>query len=218
MTALSASTIRSMPRTRARAGEEDRSHFVVLDVDASVPSSTDPCTAPAGVHWIWARSPGQPQELDLVLVGKWLIYVACGHVGYCWHRVREATEERTLGIGAKVSTDWGKAQDLAGIVAEGAAGWRDHVICVYTADWRNREDVARVGSRLAEIDAVRTQTLHYKPDALTYGGMWAGNAPGEIAIYSMRKPYQELLEDPETVAAVRELVQPGACRQPTAPS
>lgn len=183
-----------------------------------MPSSTDPCAAPEGVHWVWAMNPGQPKEPDLLLIGKWLIYVACRHVGYCWHRVREATEEGTLGIGAKASTDWGKAHDLAGIVAEGTAGWRDHVICVYTVDWRNRGDVARVGSRLAEIDAVRTQTLHYKPDALTYGGTWAGNAPGEIAIYSMRKPYQQLLEDPDKLAAVHEIVQFRAGRQPTAPT
>lgn len=192
-----------MPSERTRRGEEGRSHFVPLDALPLAPSTTDPCAAREGTHWIHAISPTAPHHLDPLLVGKWLIYISCRHVGYCWPRVREATEAGTLGISAKISTDWGKAHDLVGIIAEGIGGWRDHVICVYTADWRNREDVARIGSRLAEVDAVRTQTLHYKPDAFTYGGTWAGSSPGEVAIYSMKKPYHSLLEHPTALAALR---------------
>jgi hypothetical protein len=185
-----------------RPGDEGRSHFVA-GTEPSAPSTTDPCAAPKGVHWVWAASTNQPDDIDPLLVGKWLIYLSCTHVGYCWPRVRDATEEGTLGIAAKVSTDWGKGHDLVGMIAEGIGGWRDHVICIYTLDWQNREDVARVGSRLAEIDAVRTQTLHYKPDAFTYSGTWAGNAPGEVAIYSMKKPYQMLVEHTDALAALR---------------
>jgi len=155
------------------------------------------------VHWIHAFSPSETKDLDPLLIGKWLIYLSCRHVDYCWSRVREATEAGTLGISAKISTDWGKAHDLVGMIAEGAGGWRNHVICVYTVDWRNHEDVSRVGSRLASVDAVRTQTLQYKPDAFTYGGTWAGNSPGEVAIYSMKKPYQALMEHADALAALR---------------
>ncbi len=143
-----------------------------------------------------------PPDLDPMSVGKWLIYISCAHVAYCWSRVREATEAGTLGVSAKISTDWGKAHDLVGMISEGLGGWRDHVVCIYTADWRDREDVARVGTRLAEIDAVRTQTLLYKPDAFTYGGTWAGSNPGQVAIYSMKKPYSALVDHPEALAAL----------------
>jgi Basophilic leukemia-expressed protein Bles03 len=192
-----------MPGKRLRPGDESRSFFVAAGVEPAVPSTTSPCAAPKGVHWVHAASPNQADDLDPLVVGKWLIYVSCAHVGYCWPRVREATEDGTLGISAKVSTDWGKAHDLVGMIGAGRAGWRDHVICVYTVDWRNREDVARVGSRLAEIDAVRTQTIHYKPDAFTYAGRYAGNAPGEVAVYSMKKPYHALVEHPDELAALR---------------
>ena len=189
-----------MAGVQPRPGQEVRSHFVFAGAEPLVPPTTDPCSSPKGTHWVHAFSPTAPRDLDPMHVGKWLIYISCAHVGYCWSRVREATEAGTLGVSAKISTDWGKAHDLVGMISEGLGGWRDHVICIYTADWRNREDVARVGSRLAEVDAVRTQTLLYKPDAFTYRGTWAGSNPGQVAIYSMKKPYEELLERPDALA------------------
>jgi hypothetical protein len=191
-----------MPADWIRPGEEGRSHFVLPAAQPLVPSTTDPCTAPKGAHWVHAFSPTDTADLDPLLVGKWLIYISCQHVGYCWPRVRDATESGSLGIQAKISTDWGKAHDLMGMIAEGLGGWRDHVICVYTSDWHDRADVARVGSRLAEIDAVRTQILRYKPDAFTFGGTWAGSSPGEVAIYSMKKPYKVLHDHPDALAAL----------------
>lgn len=187
-------------------GEEVRSNFVTSRAEA-VPSDTDPCKAPEGVRWVWARSRRRGPAPDPLAVGKWLIYVTCAQVSYCWGRVREATEEGTLGIGAKVSTDWGKAHDPAGYGPGGSPGWAAHVICTYTADWRNRDDVARVGRCLGEIDAVRKQRLTYKPDALTYAGMYSGNAPGEVAIYSMPPPYRELHEYAENLGVVRSLIE-----------
>jgi hypothetical protein len=186
-------------------GEELRSHFVVAR-EAAVPSDTEPCAAPEGVRWVWARSRRRSADRDPLAVGKWLIRVTCRQASYCWGRVRAATEEGTLGIGAKVSTDWGKARDPAGHGRGGSPGWPDHVICIYTADWRDRDEVARVGRRLGEIDAARKQGLMYKPDAFTYAGMYSRNAPGEIAIYSMPPPYTELYEHAENLAMLRTLL------------
>ncbi len=108
-----------------------------------------------GTHWLHAINPDRMHDIDPIHVGKWLIYISCRHVDYCWSRVRDATEEGTLGISAKISTDWGKAHDLVGMISEGLGGWRDHVVCIYTADWRNREDIARVGGRLASCGRMR---------------------------------------------------------------
>ena len=151
-----------------------------------LPSDTPPCEAPEGHYWVHAFSP-KGSSVDPLSVGKWLIRVQCRYVTYCWNRVRQATEEGTLGIGAKVSTDWGNANDPAA-----PGGWADHVICVYTYDWRDREDVGRVARCLGEIDAIRRQTLFYKPDAMTYDGIYSGNTPGGVAIYEMKRPYEQL--------------------------
>ena len=169
------------------------------DAEPLVPSTTAPCAAPERTRWVHAFRPDDVTDIDPMHVGKWLIYLSCRNVDYCWSRVRDATEAGTLGIAAKISTDWGKAHDLAGMLTEGLGGWRDHVICVYTADWEDREDLVRVGRRLADVDAVRTQTLLYKPDAFTYEGIWAGSSPGHVAIYSMKKPYTTLTEHREAL-------------------
>jgi hypothetical protein len=194
---------RGMSRTGLRPGEEGRSHFMPPTAEALVPSTADPCRAPSGIHWIHAFAPGDLTEIDPMLAGKWLIRVGCKPVRYCWEVVRDATEAGTLGISAKVSTDWHRSHDEAGIKAEGQGGWRDHAICIYTADWRDRAEVARVGSRLAEIDAVRKQTLRYKPDAFTYEGIWQGKAPGDVAIYSMSPPYEALEDHPSALGVLR---------------
>lgn len=194
-----------MPGDQLRPGEEGRSHFVFAAADPLVPSTTDPCTARKGTHWVHAISPDRALDIDPMRVGKWLIYISCQHVEYCWSRVRDATEDGTLGISAKISTDWGKSHDLVGMISEGLGGWRDHVVCIYTADWRDREGVARVGSRLAEVDAVRKITLQYKPDAFTYEGTWAGSSPGQVAIYSMKKPYDVLIDHADALAALASI-------------
>ena len=160
-----------------------RSNFVEA-IPYDLPSNTPPCKAPAGYSWVHAFNP-TPGPIDKLTVGKWLIRLPCQFVDYCWARVSKATEDGTLGIAAKVSTDWHNDYDPAG-------SWgRVHAICIYTADWHDRSDVLRVAKRLKEIDAVRRSVLMYKPDIETYAGLYAGNSPGNIAIYEAKAPYDE---------------------------
>ncbi len=180
------------------AKTEVRSNYVPPS-SGYLPSSTPPCEAPGGYHWVHAYPPGEG-DWEQQLVGKWLIRVRCRYVAYCWSCVRTATEEGSLGIGAKVATDYGSANDPSG-------PWKDHVICVYTADYRDRKDVTRVAARLAEVDAIRTQTIYYKPDVLTLAGYYSGNAPGRIAIYSCKPPYKEVIPDQRNLAGLRAVTK-----------
>lgn len=174
---------------------EVRSNYEQPQV-GQLPSVTSPCTAPEGYSWVHSFSRSKPS--DLLQVGKWLIRVGCKHVDYCRGAVRDATEAGTLGIAAKVATDWGNANDPAG-------PWKEHVICIYTADWRDQEDVMRVATRLKEIDAVRKQPLYYKPDAMTYGGVYSGNSPGGVAVYAVKPPYLKLVVHQENIVEAKAL-------------
>jgi hypothetical protein len=165
---------------------------------AQLPPTTPPCSAPSGHYWIYAFS--RDIEFDELLVGKWLIRVQCGQqVDYCWQQVRRATQDGALGVASKVSTDWGNQNDPA-------RHWKGHVICVFTCDWHDQGDVVRVGRALRKADAVRKQTLYYKPDVMTRSGLYSGNAPGEIWIYSMRPPYEELIISDENRLMAEELL------------
>ena len=120
--------------------------------------------------------------------------------------IREATEESTLGIGSKISTDWSRSSDPSG-------SWRNHVVCVYTKDWRQKDDVFRVAQRLHAIGAVKKMMLTYKPDVFTFDGRYEGNAAGELAIYTCRAPYTVLNEDHrQLVEAEALLMKSGSAR------
>ncbi len=172
-----------MPSRRQPPKDELRSYFVAPSA-GQLSAETNPCDAPAGYDWVHVFGPhGEPAT---ACTGKWLIYLKCAYTNSCWVKVKAATEAGLLGIGAKVSTHSHMEDDPAG-------SWADHVVCVYTADLRVREDVVRVARELKAADAVRKQPIHYKPDCTTHAGFFAGNAPGAIAVYSALPPdYDQL--------------------------
>lgn len=186
-----------MPTKRDHT-DELRSNFTEWN-EAFLPSTTKPCVAPDGYSWVHAYAPSR-SGVDPLIVGKWLIRLQCRFVDYCWERVRIATEDGTLGIAAKVSTDWHNHNDPAG-------AWGNvHVICIYTTDWHDQDDVLRVAGRLREIDAVRKSVLMYKADIETYAGMYAGNAAGDVAIYEAKAPYDQLIVRSEPLATAEDLL------------
>lgn len=85
-----------------------------------------------------------------VVTGKWMLFPEPGNVNHVWARVARATANNELGIGAKVETRVDSA--------------KERLICVYTRDFRDRDDVARVLRRMREIELVRPggRQIYYK--------------------------------------------------------
>jgi hypothetical protein len=99
------------------------------------------------------------QILDLahhlhVRCGKWMLFPEPNAVDDMWAVVAQATAANELGVAAKVAP---KADD------EGRQG-SARLICVYTRDFRDKDDVARVLSRLRELELVRANSrpIYYK--------------------------------------------------------
>ena len=181
-----------MPQTQER---DVRSNYVTPRSD-QLSSATAPCEAPEGHWWIHAFNPAY-SAVDATRVGKWLIRVGCNYVQYCWQRVREATEAGDLGIGSKVSTDLGDRNDIV--------SWAAHTVCVYTRDWRDCDDVLRFAKALKTNDAVRTRPIYYKPDTMTYEGIWELSSPGKVAIYTFKPPYNQLVRNESALALASSL-------------
>lgn len=80
--------------------------------------------------WIYAYADGYP------FTGKWLVFVSRDKVDDLWKRINKATKEGLLGMVSKVSTMY--SEDI----------YDKAVICVYTKDWRDKEDVMRVRKEL----------------------------------------------------------------------
>jgi hypothetical protein len=113
--------------------------------------------------WLWAhRDNDKPipetelksKDVGNNLIGKWLIYLSKGYIDEFWIKIKKATEEGLLGIGAKVKTS--KSVE------------RSYVICVYTKDYNNEEDVNRVREELKNLGILRP--ISYKRDIDTFMG------------------------------------------------
>jgi hypothetical protein len=94
--------------------------------------------------------------------GKWMLFPFSNIVDETWRKVAKATLEGTLGCAAKVATD------------DGSGSLR--LICVYTEDFADEEDVRRVVKKMQELDLIKSeQGIYYKCDAYTYLNIMSGN-------------------------------------------
>jgi hypothetical protein len=94
-----------------------------------------------------------------------------------WYKVAEATSDNRLGISAKIST--GLDDDR-----------KERLICVYTKDFSDVDDVRRVLQALVDIDLVSEdgRGIYYKCDAYTLLEINSGNEYGLAAsLYSSKE-------------------------------
>lgn len=118
--------------------------------------------------------------------GKWMLFPYPENVNEQWAIVAEATVSRELGTAAKVAPD------------NDDGDRKPRLICVYTKDFSDMEDVKRVLERMIELGLVKRkgtagaeQGIYYKADVFTELGITSGNEWGlKPSLYSSK----ELLE------------------------
>jgi hypothetical protein len=88
--------------------------------------------------------------------GKWMLFPTPDQVDAYWDAVVKAMERGELGDVAKVALNDGSG--------------KARLICVYTADFEDTEDIKRVVKKLVDIGLVEkgTRPIYYKCDAYTY--------------------------------------------------
>ncbi|KAH3920329.1 hypothetical protein HBI56_068580 [Parastagonospora nodorum] len=90
-----------------------------------------------------------------VLSGKWMLFPKLEEVNQVWKKVVEGVINNRLGPTAKVAPDEGKPGD--------------RLICIYTRDFRDQDDVLRVLLELETMGLVNSgRSIYYKSDAFTY--------------------------------------------------
>lgn len=99
-----------------------------------------------------------------VTKGKWIMYPSPEHCNDVWGKVARATANNELGIAAKISP----REDPD----------RHRLVCVYTHDFNDKDDVARVLKRLKELGLVRQRQICYKTDAFSHLGIKKDNKLG----------------------------------------
>lgn len=113
--------------------------------------------------WIYAfREEGEYPEAT-ENNGKWLVFLAPNEIDAAWQRVREAVRQGKVGDSAKVATR--------------PSQWREglrYVICVYTYNYTDTDDVRRIRQVLRELGF--TWRIAYKADEDTSAGRYSKNS------------------------------------------
>jgi hypothetical protein len=124
------------------------------------------------INWIdaWRRSGEYPKHTSKG--GKWLIFADIKKIDELWSKIKKATEEGKLGRHSKVAT--AKPSPLA-IDSE------TKVICVYTYDWTDEEDVRRVREELRKLGI--NKKIPYKVDEDTCKGKYQIKGHKKISKY-----------------------------------
>lgn len=106
--------------------------------------------------WIYIRAKNKPRLEKTDNCGKWLVFVDLESVDEVWQKIALAVYKGELGISAKVSTAMATPPD------------KKRVICVYSYDYTDKDDVMRIRQKLRDLDI--TWKIGYKTDAATKAG------------------------------------------------
>lgn len=157
-------------RKTASLHEDIKSHQSRL----ALPYSESKPSEVTEVYWIYAiRKTGTyPPATDRS--GKWLIFVHVKDVDEIWAKIKKATEEGELGSSSKVATAKPNPN---------SADPSRRVICVYTYDWTDREDVQRIGVALSQLGV--KGKIYYKTDEDTLSGKYRVSGHTRISKYCM---------------------------------
>ena len=117
-----------------------------------------------------------------VTYGKWMLFPLPQDVDAVWSKVASGTVQGRLGCSAKVATD------------DGDDSRPERVICVYTNDFRDKDDVKRVLRELRELGLVKNdKAIYYKCDAYTYLDIISGNDYKiKASMYDSRDVFKEM--------------------------
>lgn len=144
-------------------------------------------------YWIHAQGTGKGcYENNQTYVGKWLIFISEQYINDIWNKIKIATNQEELSIGSKVSTKRQINEKIAS----------NYVICIYTEDYRDKENVKYVLQQLRKIGIIHI--LYYKADSTTLQGIYSSNTPltkkiGKASIYCSKEfepdKYQRTMMD-----------------------
>ena len=124
------------------------------------------------VYWLYAANLKGNYPKPTPRSGKWLLFVLNDELDAAWKRIKQATEAGKLGGDSKVST--AKPNPNSVDPTKG-------VICVYTYDSENENDVMRVREELRILGF--GDKIPYKTDEATLSGKYRRTGGRRISRY-----------------------------------
>ena len=124
------------------------------------------------VYWLFAERKQGKYPSHSENGGKWLVFVPIAQIDNVWSKIRSAVEEGRLGDLAKVATAKPNPN---------ATDPRTKVICVYTYNWTDIEDVMRIRQELRQLGII--WKIPNKADEDTDSGKYANRGTKRISKY-----------------------------------
>jgi hypothetical protein len=119
-------------------------------------------------YWVYASCPTRQRRGGRS--GKWLLFVDRRRADETWERIAQATAGGRLGPVSKCGT---ARPNLS------ARDRRTTVICVYTYDYNDRNDVMRVREELRGLGFAKR--IPYKLDSVTRAGRYSTDSGRSVA-------------------------------------
>lgn len=113
-------------------------------------------------YWVAAANP-KKSFINSDLSGKWIIQLEEKEVDSVWKKIKKACKSGKFEL-AKCSTL---------LMIQEVPKYKDYVICVYTNDWSDLNDVKKVRENLRKLGI--EQPLKYKRDLETRNGVYGTN-------------------------------------------
>ncbi len=123
-------------------------------------------------YWIYAKRKIGQYPQHTVHGGKWLIFVSSHNIDRIWIKIKTALENGHLSGIAKAAT----AKSAGGLPNSKAK-----LICVYTYDQRDEQDVKKIREELRKIGI--TRKIAYKADEDTDLGRYRTNTGEKLSKY-----------------------------------
>ena len=123
-------------------------------------------------YWLFAHRKEGEYPSRTKNSGKWLIFVHERKVDEIWEIIKNATEKGKLGSSSKVATAKPNPN---------AFHPRIKVICVYTYDWTDEDDVMRIRRELRDLGFHKL--MSYKSDEDTRADLYSVKGDTGISKY-----------------------------------
>lgn len=124
------------------------------------------------IPWILAKRKTGTYPAVTAESGKWLVFVPIAQVDEVWAKIKQATESEQLGQASKVATAEPNTH---------TADRSRRVICVYTYNGDDKEDVWRIREELRKLGI--TWTLSYKSGRATRSRQYSALGHERISKY-----------------------------------
>ena len=127
----------------------------------------------------WIKMEVDRNDYDPKDVGKWLLFLPPSEIDAAWIKIKDLLKDHKLGDAAKVSTAkrGGMVEDVT-----------KYVICVFTNDSNDVEDIARIAFNIFSI-VPNVDRMQYKSDRVTHLGVYTYNYKGVVCKYDVDRSF-----------------------------